>query len=45
MDRKDIAWDYLTDIQKAQLTQFYPELAEDKENSDESMDAGDMELR
>jgi len=31
MDREDIAWEKLTEIQKAQLIKFYPELAEDKE--------------
>ena len=30
MKREDIAWDNLSDIQKAQMIHFYPELAEDK---------------
>jgi len=31
MKREDIAWEYLTEIQKAQLIKFYPELASDKD--------------
>ena len=38
MRREDIAWDYLTDIQRVQLTHFYPELAE--ENHKVKQDAG-----
>ena len=34
MNKDDIAWDYLTDIQKAQLIKFYPEL--EKEEEDDS---------
>lgn len=34
MDRADIAWDYLSDIQKAQLIKFYPELEEKEEEKD-----------
>lgn len=38
MKREDTAWDNLTDIQKAQLIHFYPELAEDKHRA--RQDAG-----
>lgn len=31
MKREDIAWDYLSDIQRAQLIHFYPELREEYE--------------
>lgn len=38
MKREDIAWDSLSDIQKAQQIRFYPELAEDKHRA--RQDAG-----
>lgn len=38
MKREDLAWDSLTDIKKAQLIHFYPELAEDKHRA--RQDAG-----
>ncbi|MBA7687969.1 hypothetical protein ES703_96443 [subsurface metagenome] len=38
MKREDLAWDNLSDIQKAQMIYFYPELAEDKHRA--RQDAG-----
>ncbi len=38
MKRSDLAWDSLSDIQKAQMIHFYPELAEDKHRA--RQDAG-----
>lgn len=36
MDKEDIAWEYLSDIEKAQLIKFYPELEWEKSDEEQS---------
>lgn len=38
MNREDIAWEYLTPLERAQLIHFYPELADN-----ESCDSQELE--
>ena len=38
MNKKDIAWESLTSLERAQLIKFYPELDEPKEKKGEEYD-------